>query len=160
MNKLEIKKLNSIKDLLIDENKFKEYKSIFLNKQTRFLLSKMAIIFESKLSNEDLCVIEVSFMNDPTRDNLINLMLELSKTFDDKFINLKWNKFGICLWYVFQMSIFYYKRKKIPCEYTIENYVTLNNIKRNNFSKWLKSFYDSGYIDFNKYVIKVLEIII
>ncbi|MGL5205423.1 MAG: hypothetical protein ACRC7B_00715 [Metamycoplasmataceae bacterium] len=160
MNKLEIKKINKIKDLLVQNNKYKEYKSIFQNKQTRFLLSKMSIIFESKLSIEDLLKIEILLMEEPTKDNLVNLMLELSKTFDDKFIELEWNEFAICLWYVFQMSIFYNKRKIIPCEYTIENYVSLNNIKRKNFAKWLKSFYDTGYIDFNKYVIKVLEIII
>ncbi|MGL5617686.1 MAG: hypothetical protein ACRCWU_01370 [Metamycoplasmataceae bacterium] len=160
MSKSEIKKINNIKAILVKSNKYKEYKSIFQNKQTRFLLSKMAIIFESKSEIEYLVKMELLLMTKPTKENLINLMFELSKTFNEKFVNLKWKKFSICLWYVFQMSIFYNKRKKLPCEYTIENYVSLNNIKRNNFAKWLKSFYDSGYIDFNKYVVKVLEIII
>ncbi|MGL5308700.1 MAG: hypothetical protein ACRC9F_01480 [Metamycoplasmataceae bacterium] len=160
MNKSELTKINNIKSNMVRRDKYKEYKSIFKNKQTRFLLSKMAIIFESWMSDEDLSEIELSFMNNPTQDHLINTIDEISKTFNEKFINLEWKKFGICLWYVFQMSIFYNKRRKIPCEYTVDNFVSLNNIKRYNFAKWLKSLYESENIDFNKYVIKVLEIII
>ncbi|MGL5732512.1 MAG: hypothetical protein ACRCXE_00340 [Metamycoplasmataceae bacterium] len=160
MSKSELKKINNIKAILVKSNKYKEYKSIFQNKQTQFLLSKMAIIFESKETDDDLVKTELLFLEKPTEENLIDLIQELSKTFNEKFSSLDWKKFGICLWYVFQMSIYYNKKRKIPCEYTMENYVSLNNIKRDNFSKWLKSFYDSGNIDFNKYVVKVLEIII
>ena len=41
-----------------------------------------------------------------------------------------------------------------------ENYIELNSIKREKFSEWLESFYDLKYLDFNSYVIKVLEVIL
>lgn len=160
MNILEIKKINNIKHILKKNNKYNEYKLLFKNKQIRFLFSKISIIFESTISSENLSKIELSLLKNPTKDNFISSIEKLSKTFDEKFVNLKWRKLGVTLWYVFQTSLFYNKRRRIPCEYTVKNFVSLNNIKRMNFSKWLKSFYDTQNIDFNKYVLQVLEIII
>lgn len=160
MNKLESKKINNIKTYLKNNDKYKEYKLLFKNKQIRFLFSKISIIFESTISNENLGKIEMALLNNPTKDNFVILIGELSKTFDKKFVNLRWANLGISLWYAFQMSLYYNKKRKVPCEYTIDNFVTLNNIKRANFSKWLKSFYETKNIDFNQYVIKVLEKII
>lgn len=160
MNKIELKKVNKIKLILKNNNKYNEYKLLFKNKQIRFLFSKISIIFESSVSNDDLANLELSLLNNPTKDNFIISIEKLSKTFNEKFIDLSWKNLGVSLWYTFQTSLFYNKKRKIPCEYTTENFISLNNIKRNNYSKWLKSFYDTKNIDFNKYVIEVLENII
>ncbi|MGL6124924.1 MAG: hypothetical protein ACRC1F_00330 [Metamycoplasmataceae bacterium] len=160
MTKLELKKINSVKSILSSKNKYSEHKTLFKNKQIRFLFSKMSIIFESNISSQDLAQIELSILENPTQKNFIDSIKKLSKTFDNKFINLKWKEFGICLWYVFQSTLFFNKKSKIPCEYTRENFISLNNIKRTNFSIWLKSLYDTENVDFNSYVLRVLEIIV
>ncbi|MDK2819963.1 MAG: hypothetical protein KFW07_03940 [Mycoplasmataceae bacterium] len=157
MTKLELKKVKKVKKSLKKVNKFKEYKKIYKNVQMQFIFTKLSIIFESKISIENLVKIELSLLNDPTQANFVKSMKELSQSFIDDFKNLEWNNFAIFIWYSFQTSLFYNKRRKVPCEYTYENFIALNKIKRINFTTWLKSFYDSDNVDFNKYVINVLR---
>ena len=154
------KTISSVKKYLKKGGNLKKYKKLFKNKQIRFLFTKISIIFESTISNEQLSNIEISLYYNPTESHFVESLKRLSKTFDNKFLKLKWDKLGVCLWYAFQTSLFYNKAREVECEYTLENFITLNNIKRESFSQWLKSFYDTKNIDFNNYVIKVLENII
>lgn len=154
MTKSEVKK---VKKKLKKIHKFKEYKQMFENIQMQFIFTKLSIIFESKVPMVNLIEIELSILNEPTQENFIKSMHKLSKFFEDNFKNLDWRSFAIFIWYSFQTSLFYNKKRKIPCEYTYENFISLNKIKRNNFTNWLKSFYESDNLDFNKYVIDVLR---
>jgi ankyrin repeat protein len=83
------KSLNSVKHSLKKDGDFRKYKHLFKNKQVRFLFSKMSIIFESTISSQDLTSVEKSLLDNPTQENFITSLIELSKTFDAKFINLK-----------------------------------------------------------------------
>ena len=157
MNKSKSNKFKVIKKNLKQNNDYKEYKKLFKNKQTKFLCTKISIIFESSISEQDLTIFETTLLKTPTQDNFVFSINELSKYFGENFVDLKWDSFGVYLWYTFQTSLFYNKKRKIPCEYTLENFIILNNIKRKNFSQWLESFYDLKNINFNQYVIKVLK---
>ncbi len=154
------KTINSIKKYLKKDNNLKKYKKLFKNKQIRFLFTKISVIFDSSISQKHLANIELSLLYNPTKENFVLLLERLSKTFDNKFHKLKWESLAVCFWYAFQNSLFYNKNKKIDCEYTFDNFIELNNIKRDAFSKWLKSFYNLKNIDFNNYVVQVLENII
>ena len=158
MKRKKRKTINSIKKYLKKDSNLKKYKKIFKNKQMRFLFTKISVIFDSSISQKHLANIELSLLYNPTKENFILLLERLSKTFDNKFHKLKWESLAICFWYTFQNSLFY--NKKVNSEYTFDNFVTLNNIKRSAFSQWLKSFYNLKNIDFNNYVVQVLEIII
>ncbi len=158
MKRKKRKTINSIKKYLKKDSNLKKYKKIFKNKQMRFLFTKISVIFDSSISQKHLANIELSLLYNPTKENFILLLERLAKTFDNKFHKLKWESLAICFWYTFQNSLFY--NKKVNSEYTFDNFVTLNNIKRNAFSQWLKSFYNLKNIDFNNYVVQVLENII
>ncbi len=122
MNKINSKTIKEIKKKLKHNNNYKDYKKIFKNKQIQFLCTKISIIFESSISEQDLFDIEILLLNNPTQNNFIILINELSKTFNENFINLKWDCLAIYLWYTFQTSLFYNKKSKIICEYTFENF--------------------------------------
>lgn len=159
MKKTKLEKIKKVKKILIENNDYKNYKLTFKNKKTRFLFTKLSIIFESSISEKDLAIVESSLSKETTQNNFSLNLKEISKTFNLKFISLDWYSLGITIWYFFQTSLYYDKKRKIYCEFTEENYVELNVIKRKKFSKWLESFYDTKNINFNSYVKKVLEII-
>lgn len=153
-------KIKRVKKDIKKNKNYKLYKSIFKNKQIRFYLTKLSIIFNSSLSIGELSKLENSLLNKQTQVVFVDSLLNLSKTFDSKFCNLNWDSLGVVFWYSFQTSLYYNKKRKAECIFTEENYIELNSIKREKFSEWLESFYDLKYLDFNSYVIKVLEVIL
>jgi ribosomal protein S8 len=83
------KTISSVKKYLKKGGNLKKYKKLFKNKQIRFLFTKISIIFESTISDEQLSNIEISLYYNPTQSHFVESLKRLSKTFDNKFLKLK-----------------------------------------------------------------------
>ncbi len=153
-------KIKQVKKGLRANKNLKNYIFVFKNKQMRFLFTEISIIFDSSMSNSELLNIELSNSNNPTQDNFVKNLESMSKTFDNQFCNLDWSSLGVAIWYSFQMSLYYNNKRKSECIFTESNYIKLNHIKKFEYSKWLKSFYETNNSDFNGYVKKILKRII
>ncbi|MGL5438256.1 MAG: hypothetical protein ACRDA7_00790 [Metamycoplasmataceae bacterium] len=151
MNTLEIK---NFKKKLKKINKYKEYKEIFKNKKYRFIFFVYGDIFELR-NSKVLESLESSLFTNTTKEHFEEKFIEFGNNLDERFINLNWKEFGSFVYYTFNYSNFYFEKKTNL--FTKENYIELNKIKKQHYYNWLDSFYNQKNINFNNYVLKVIN---
>lgn len=146
-----IKKL--IKQKLKDDGIWNIYKSKFVHKDTRFPIVNLSIIYDINFPLDTIYLAEKKIMNS-------NSMSEFGKCFSmfQKYIELKNNdleSLGRYFWYVYNVSIF--SSKKLVSIYTWQNYIQLNNEKRELFYKWMHSLMNSTN-KFNVYILRLRKL--
>ncbi|MGL4184080.1 MAG: hypothetical protein ACRCRP_03035 [Metamycoplasmataceae bacterium] len=151
MNTSEIK---NFKKKLKNIGRYKEYKKIFKNKKYRFIFFVYGDIFE--LTNSKIIEsLEFSFLENTSKEHFEEKFIEFGNNLDDRFKNLEWKEFGSFIYYTFHYSNFYFE-KKVNI-FTKNNYIQLNKIKKQHYYNWLDSFYRQKNINFNNYVLKVIN---
>lgn len=153
--------VKQIKTLFKKENQLKKYKKIFSNKQMQFFLSKLDFIFNKDQSDINyLFEIEKRLMNNFwLEQEWINIILNLSNKWLDEFSSIDWKSFAKYIFYIYNYSEFYNKKSQLNNLYSIDNFVEINDVKKNHYDKWIESLYNLKNNDFNKYVISVLRLV-
>lgn len=148
-----------IKKHFKQKNMYLDYKSTFLNKQMRFILTKINLIFTNDLNVVIKEKEENIFKNSSNKDVWIEIINNLKTSWNINFINVDWNSFAIFLFYTYHYSEFYFRKSKLKNLYTQENFTEINKVKIQMYNNWIKSMYETEVLDFNKYIIKVLELV-
>lgn len=149
-------KLNKkiIKKNIVDKD---SYKNNFPNRKMKLILYKISSIFETSLSNEEIAHYE-NLLNKDVRniENWKKIFTKLGSSFKQPLNKCNWNEFGIYIFYVYNQFIYW--NKKSDSIYNLENFNELNEKKSISYGNWLKTVIESGDIDFNIYVRKVLRL--
>lgn len=153
-------KPREIKKVLKNQNKFILYKNSFIKKSTLFLLTKISNVFESTISKQELSELEFNLsQNINDQNNWADIFQKASIFFKKPYSSCNWKSFGIFMFYTWSNSIFNKKQNKNKSIYNLDNFNDLNADKMNHYNQWINSVIDSGDINFNIYIRKVLKVI-
>lgn len=153
-------KPREIKKVLKNQNKFILYKNSFIKKSTLFLLTKISNVFESTISKQELSELEFDLsQNINDQNNWADIFQKASIFFKKPYSSCNWKSFGIFMFYTWSNSIFNKKQNKNKSIYNLDNFNDLNADKMNHYNQWINSVIDSGDINFNIYIRKVLKVI-
>ncbi|MCU4117309.1 hypothetical protein N8G13_02435 [Mycoplasma zalophi] len=162
MTQENIKKINNnirkLKLLLYTNPKSLKYISRFKHKQMQFLVSKIFLLFESSLSLNELIKIEYELLEKNfLKDMYVDIFMDNKSTFNEQFINCKWESFAKFLYYIFQTSTYFYDKKhKVPNIFIIGGETTMNEEKRRLFNEFSESL-EKASSNFNFYVKQILK---
>lgn len=151
-------KPKEIKKELKSQNKFTLYKNSFEKKSTFFLLTKISNIFESTISIKELSQLEFDLsqkIND--QGNWANIFQKASVFFKKPYSSCNWKSFGVFMFYTWSISTFNENVNKNKSIYNLNNFNDLNADKMNHYNQWINSMIDTGDLDFNIYIRKVLK---
>lgn len=143
-----------------DKEFYSKLKQNFPSKKYRWFLFDYFIVFDITINNKFLKIIKDEYNNlflnkdkETWKKAFVNLSSQLAK--EEK---IKWDELGIFAFYVYNYSIFYFK--KYNSIYTEENFIEVDFCKRNHFYNFLDSFYLSNLKNksssFNEKVMKIL----
>lgn len=152
-----MKQSKQIKKLLKTKGKWEEYKNVFTHKQMRLATSKIALVFNEKISINKLTKIELDLMSSEKNSKMFdNAFKELSL-----LVNYKadWKSLGKFMWYQYQTST-YYKDIKVGVKniYNPNNIIEINEKRRGFYLKWLHSIGMNDSL-FNEKIIQVSKIV-
>ncbi|WP_156768858.1 hypothetical protein [[Mycoplasma] mobile] len=105
----------------------------------RFLLSKIALIFNEKANVEYLINLEINLIKKEKQFHLFDEFVEyIGKNAEWNFKDANWIYLSKFLFYIYQISSFYYDEKyKIKNIYTKENFTELNSKKRDELTNFV-----------------------
>lgn len=146
-----------IKKMLKKDNVWSVYKKTFKHKKMRLILTSINEVFEGDISTYEIEKQLISFKSDIKFWE--NTLSSLSKNFKKYSKNIKWNELGKFLFYTYHQSEYYIKKSTLENIYNQENFIEINNTKKQCYDSWLKSLYLNGDSNFNVYVIKFLRLI-
>lgn len=162
--KLLKKPINSFKKLLRINKQNKQYKKFYINKQLRYLVLKLSILFESNLNVEiihkmELEIINNTLTNETMYHQTIQTILKNSKI--KNFSKLKYQNLSYFIFYIFQTSRFFYDKKHqieniYLINYSEENLIKLNRIKRSYYYQFLEDIKKHN-VNYNFYIIQILK---
>lgn len=152
------KKVKKIKKILKKEKLLNQYNSQFKNKQMKFLLSKIALLFNEELEISTLTKLEIELLKRERNFQFFEkFILEIKRKAKYNYTNAKWKSFSIYLFYIYQISTFFYDQKNnLKNIYTFENFTTLNDEKREYFGDFTESLMSLN-IDFNLWIKQILK---
>lgn len=153
-----MKELRLVKKNLKAQQKWKPYKALFTHPQMRLLITKIAYdIRPEHLTSgiERISEIEKSLLDAPRNEEMFaKAFLELGNFLERTWA---WDILGRAVWYCYQTSTFWSDIKKNkPNIYNKDNFVQLNNAKRNAIQHWIHSV-PRTTVDFNIVVRSVLR---
>lgn len=149
-------RLKAIKQLLKQNNQWREYRKKYAHRQMRLIFSKIALIYNPELSVQQLYQKEVEMLKAQKNDGE-KMFKEVFKDFGDlsRRPKVNWGEFAIYMWYVFQTSTYWKdKSRRRPNTFNTRNYIEINQIKRQHYDKWIKSI-DLSIPGANDRIIKV-----
>lgn len=162
MKNIKREQIKKVKKNLKQNNNWKEYKKVFINKQMRFLLTKINIIFSNNENKQNLIIDEEFFImsNAIDKNAWVSIINKLSKKWKEEFHNINWESFALFLFYTYHYSEYYYKKSLLDNLYKKANdFNEINDLKIAHYNKWIKSMYQLKTKNFNEYIIEIIRII-
>ncbi|MGX9358419.1 hypothetical protein ACWXVL_01350 [Mycoplasma sp. 128] len=144
--------------ILVKNQVILKYRQRFRNKQMRFLISKILILFDTNYSINKLAEVEIELMNSNFQKNMfLTILLNHVNSIDEKFQSCDWKSFGKFLYYIFKTSTYYYDVKhQVPNIFEIHGITSSNARKRDLFNDFCMSL-EKVIPDFNYYVRLILK---
>ncbi|QJG67155.1 hypothetical protein [Mycoplasma phocoenae] len=143
--------------LLANKNLLK-YNSRFKDKQVRFLISKILILFDTNYSIEQLVELEISLMQSAFVSSMyVDKLLLSVDSLCKKYQSCNWKALGKFLYLIFKTSTYYFDKKhKVPNIFIIHGEIEINEKKREALNDFAISL-EAVETDFNFYIRKILK---
>ncbi len=152
-----MRKLKQIKKQIKSEGEWKKYKNVFRHKQMRLIFSEVALLLNPEINLKFLMDCEISLLS---FEKGPKMFVETFKTLNDRVtFKCDWEMFAHFLWFVYQTSTYWKDTKKKKTNiFTKDNYLEVNQQKRDCYQKWIDSI-DKENKMFNTYIIEMSRMV-
>ncbi len=153
-------KKTKIKSIFKKNKQLKLYKKTLKSSNCFYLLTKIANIFGSTISDWDLYQLEINLMENINDKNMWEkVFYDSSIFFKFPFNQCDWKSFGLFMYYNWGVATFKKNSKKNTSFYNYDNFNDLNTIKSQYYNNWINSILKTKDLEFNIYIRKVLNLL-
>ncbi len=153
-------KKTKIKSIFKKNKQLKLYKKTLKSSSCFYLLTKIANIFGSTISDWDLYQLEINLMENINDKNMWEkVFYDSSIFFKFPFNQCDWKSFGLFMYYNWGVATFKKNSKKNTSFYNYDNFNDLNTIKSQYYNNWINSILKTKDLEFNIYIRKVLNLL-
>ncbi len=153
-------KKTKIKSIFKKNKQLKLYKKTLKSSSCFYLLTKIANIFDSTISDWDLYQLEINLMENINDKNMWEkVFYDSSIFFKFPFNQCDWKSFGLFMYYNWGVATFKKNFKKNTSFYNYDNFNDLNTIKSQYYNNWINSILKTKDLEFNIYIRKVLNLL-
>lgn len=153
-------KKTKIKSLLKQNQQLKTYKKALKSSNCFYILTKVAQVFESTISDNDLYQLEINLAENINDQNTWKkVFYDSSIFFKFPFNQCDWKSFGLFMYYNWGIATFKKNEAKNTSFYNYNNFNDLNQLKSQYYNNWINSVLNTKDADFNIYIRKVLNLL-
>lgn len=153
-------KKRKIKSMLRENKQLKLYKKALKSSNCFYLITKIASIFDTTISDNELYQLEINLIENINDQKIwAKVFYDSSIFFKFPFNQCDWKSFGLFMYYNWGVATFKKNPAKNTSFYNYENFNDLNAIKSNYYNNWINSILNTKDLEFNIYIRKVLNLL-